>query len=129
MCISNPKTPRTPTLRTRNSLVTLGGAGATGAAAAGPALLAVRLLVEALGADLAPQPRVAIETGTLPRRDVAFGRAGAPHDAAVADVSCKEKKRMKPVWGRHNVEQEPTRGIVSTAALPLLTPVWKHRHR
>lgn len=69
-------------------VITLGTAGAGGAAAAGTAPLTPLLWVEALGTGLAPQPRVAVEAGALPRRPVAFGCTGTPHGTAVAQVSC-----------------------------------------
>lgn len=76
-------------------LITLGAAGAGGAAAAGMAPLAPRLRVKALGAALAPQPRVAFEAGALSRRAIALGRADAPHGAAVAQVSCKGEREAE----------------------------------
>lgn len=94
----------------RYSLITPGAAGAGGAAAAGTAPLAPPLRVEALGTALAPRPRVAFEAGALPRRAVAFGRAGTPHGAAVAQVSCKGKERLKPACWGHGTKQEPERG-------------------
>lgn len=103
------------------SLVTLGTAGAGGAAATGTAPLTPLLRVEALGTGLAPQPRVAVEAGALPRRPVAFGCTGTPHGAAVAQVSCKEKEKMKPVcWGQRCPARPPTGSELLSAQLPSL---------
>lgn len=79
------------------SPIALSTEGAGGAASAGMApMLNIWIPEEALGTGLAAQPHVALEARALPRGAVAF-HAGTAHGAAVAQVSCKGKEKLKPM--------------------------------